>query len=357
MPNGRLEVLADCFSLEEHPFDPQVDTRRRLDFRRRGISLSKPLDVFNVEELKDYFVRTGPFKDAIQQIKDYLVANNYPTGGGYPPAFLIEGAKGVGRSTMASFLAYQIKKRNAGGASFNTLPVPSEHFGKLLFTIRNFVRGHINRFQIPNCDEALNFYTDQAINPPDPSVDYLRQIFAQLGNCMGAAPPQIIVIESITWQRKEWMVQLYEYLSPLNIVLIFLSEDRRVFNAFRELRNSPRLFGLEVSLDALDRQMAEEYLASRLANFRSAQAPADKAGLFPFAAQVLSQTFAPGQKIGIKLIETIFRGAFNTKLDELAARYEQPNQAPNPPIRSEELLIPYESVSKYYKFSLSMPGR
>lgn len=357
MPNGRERVLADCFSLEEHPFNPQVDTRRKLDFLQRGVSLSKPLDVFNVEELKDYFIRTGPFKNAVQEVKDYLTTNNYPTGGTYPPAFLIEGAKGVGRSTMASFLGYQIKKRNAGRASFNTLPVPSENLAKLLFTIRNFIRLHITNFKIPNCDVALNFYSNEEINPQDPSIDYLTQIFAQLAACMVAAPPHILVIESITWQRKEWMAQLHQVLAPLNIVLIFLTEDRRVFNSFRDLRNSPRLAGLEVSLDALDRQMAEEYLSSRLANFRSAQTPADKAGLFPFATQVLIQTFPPGQKIGIKLLESIFRGAFNAKLNELSARYGQQGQGPNPPIRSEELLIPYESVSKYYKFSLSVPGK
>lgn len=356
MPNGRQRVLADCFSLDEHPFDPQMDTRRKLDFRQRGVSLTRPLDVFNVEELKDYFIRTGPFKDAVQEIKDFLIATNYPNGSTYPPAFLIEGAKGVGRSTMASFLGYQIKKRNAVGASFNTVPVSSEHFGRLLLTIRNLVRGHINKYQIANCEAAMNFYSTEEINPQDPSVDYLRQIFGQLAPCMVTAPPQILVIESITWQRRDWIGQLYEYLSPLNIVLVFMTEDRRVFNAFRDLRNTPRLVGLEVSLDALDRQMAEEFLTSRLQNFRSAKTPANKIGLFPFAAQILDQTFPPGQKIGIKLLESIFRGAFNIKLDELSARYgaEQP---PNPPIRSEELLIAFEAVSRYYQVSLRTPGR
>ena len=353
MSNARQRVLADCFSLEEHPFDPQLDARRKLDFRRRGVSLTKPLDVFNVEELKDYFIRTGPFKDAVEQVKDFLTRTNYPNGGAYPPAFLIHGDKGVGRSTMASFLGYQIKKRNPAGASFNNVPVVSENVGKLLFSIKNYIRLHINKFQLPNCNDALNFYSNTDINPADPSLDYLRQIFVQLATCMVASPPLILEIESITYvDRKEWMSQLYDYLKPLNIVLIFMTEDPRVFHYFQKQRNLGRIVGQEVSLEPLDRQMAEEFLTSRLANFRSAQSPVNKAGLFPFAAQILNQTFPPGTKIGIKRLESMFHGAFNLKLDQLSGRYVQPGQPPNPPIRADELLIPFESVGDYLQGSI-----
>jgi hypothetical protein len=350
MANERQRLLMECFSLVEHPFEPEADARRGLDFRTLGVNLARPLDVFRVEALNEYFVRVGPFNDAVQQIDAYLGAQGYP-GGGNAPAFLIEGAKGVGRTTMASFLGYRIKTRGGGIASLSNVPVTTEHFGRLLFTIKNLVNVHVTRHKIPNCEPAFAFYSDAAINPQDPEVSYLGQIFAELTQCMGAAPPLILVIDSITWERRSWTERLYALLSPLNIVLVFLTDDRRVYNAFRDLRSGPTLNGLEVSLDKLDRQMAEEFLKHRLEIFRSDQSPIAHMGLFPFVSQALNQTIPPGEKIGIKLLEQIFRGAFNIKLQELFPQYLN-TQPPDPQFQPEQLLIPFDYLSRYYSKAL-----
>jgi hypothetical protein len=344
--DARQRLLMECFSLVEHPFEPEADARRGLNFRALGVSLARPLDVFRVEALDSYFVRVGPFRDAVQQIDDYLVANGYPSGVS-APAFLIEGARGVGRTTLASFLGYRIKTRSAGIASLNNVPVTTEHFGRLLFTIKNLVNLHVTRHQIPNCETAFALFLNADINPQDPSINYLGQIFAELAQCMAAAPPLILVIESLTWERRTWIERLYALLSPLNIVLVFLTDDRRVHNFFRELRTGSTLNGREVSLDKLDRQMAEEFLKHRLDIFRSHPSPIEKTGLFPFVAQTLNQTIRPGEKIGIKLLEQILRGAFNVKMEELYPQFLN-TQPPDPQFQPEQLLIPFDYLSRYY---------
>jgi hypothetical protein len=349
MPNQMQRLLLECFSLEEHPFEPEAD-QRGLNFRALGVSLARPLDVFRVGGLEPYFVRVGPFNDAVQKIDAYLAAQGYP-GGGNAPAFLIEGAKGVGRTTMASFLGYRIKTLGGGSASLNNVPVTTEHLGRLLFTIKNLVNLHVTRHQIPNCEGAFALFSNADINPQDPSINYLGQIFAELAQCMGAAPPLILVIESITWERRDWITRLYAHLSPLNIVLVFLTDDRRIYNAFRDLRSGPTLNGLEVSLDKLDRRMAEEFLIHRLESFRSNQSPIAHRGLFPFVAQALNQTIPPGEKIGIKLLEQIFRGAFNIKLQELSPQYLNA-QPPNPQFQPQQLLIPFDYLRRYYSSAL-----
>ena len=350
MTTERQRLLRECFSLVEHPFEPEADPRRNINFRTLGVSLARPLDVFRVKELESYFVRVGPFNDAVQQIDAYLGAQGYP-GGGNAPAFLIEGAKGVGRTTMASFLAYRIKTRAGDVASLNNVLVTTEHFGRLLFTIKNLVNVHVTRHKIPNCEAAFAFYPDAAINPQDPEVSYLGQIFAELGQCMGISPPLILVIDSLTWERRSWVERLYALLSPLNIVLAFLTDDRRIYNAFRDLRSGPTLNGLEVSLDKLDRAMAEDFLKHRLEIFRCDKSPIGRTGLFPFVSQALNQTIPPGEKISIKLLEQIFRGAFNIKLEELAPQYVNA-QPPNPQFQPEQLLIPFDYLSRYYSQAL-----
>ncbi|HKR61101.1 MAG TPA: hypothetical protein VJS64_15380, partial [Pyrinomonadaceae bacterium] len=177
--DAKQRILLECFSLVEHPFEPEADKARGLNFRALGVSLAKPLDVFRVGALDDYFVRVGPFSDAVRQIDAYLVASGYPGGAG-APAFLIEGAKGVGRTTMASFIGFRIKTRSNGVASLNNVPITTEHFGRLLFTIKNLVNQHVTRHNVPNCDGAFALFSNADINPQDPSINYLGQIFAEL---------------------------------------------------------------------------------------------------------------------------------------------------------------------------------
>jgi hypothetical protein len=103
MPNQMQRLLLECFSLEEHPFEPETDNRNGLNFRALGVSLARPLDVFRVGGLEQYFVRVGPFNDAVLKIDAYLAAQGYP-GGGNAPAFLIEGAKAWAAPQWPAFL-------------------------------------------------------------------------------------------------------------------------------------------------------------------------------------------------------------------------------------------------------------
>jgi len=349
MTEGNKRVLSECFSLLEHPFEPQGDPRRNLDFQALGVSLAKTLDVFKVKELGAFLLRTGPFETGINTIDGFL--DGLPAGGD-APAFLIEGSKGVGRSTMANYIASRIKERNQDKASLYEITVGSEHFGKLLFTIKAKIAAHIRKFQVSDCDDALNSYSEIAINPQDPSQEFLLQIFTDLRACLAGAPPLVLVIESINFMRQDWIEKLSDALGQLNVVLIFLTEDPRVRNHFVALRNGALLKGIEVRLTPLDRQMAEDFLKARLEAFRADQTPLDRAGLFPFVSQVLMEAIPPGKTIGIKLLEYIVHGAFNMKVEELAPKFPAPNQEPNPPIMLEQMVIPFEYLKRYYASSL-----
>jgi hypothetical protein len=343
-------VLVECFSLDDNPFEPKIDAQRGLDFQKMGVSLAKPLDIFRVEPLKDYFAPVGAFDIAVQAVDAFFKRSNYPADGGPPPAFLIQGVQGVGRSTMAIFLAYQIKVRKLGNASLKTVPVTSEHWGRLLFTIKKLIKQHVENYDIPNCDEAFDLFSDTDINPQDPSVSYLAQIFTNLGQCMVATAPLILVIESITWERRDWMADLYGLLNQLNVVLIFLTDDRRIFNTFR---NVPKPDGFEVGLNPFDRQMAEQFLTLRLKMFRRANSPQDKSGLFPFPSETLDLILPPGKTYSIKWLEQVFRGAFNAKLKELLPLFKaSKGQPPNPQVQRESLLIPYKELSSSYVSTL-----
>jgi hypothetical protein len=345
MSNETQRVLTECFSLTEHPFEPKVDPLLNVNFRMMGVSLSRALDVFRVAELKDYFLQVGPFKQAVADIESFLSG---PGSGGTAPAFLIEGGEGVGRSTMANYVGYLIKEQNQGAASLNTVPVPSDHFGKLLFTIKSLIALHVKQHNVPNCEAAFALFSDEVIGPQDPSVNYLSTIFAQLVSPMAVAPPLILIVESINWDRRDWMMRLYDLLSKLNIVLVFLTEDQKVYNIFQNLGSGPKLSGLAVSLDALDRQMAEEFLIERMGRFRSKPSPIDKQGLFPFASQALNGALR--KNLEIKKLEVLCRGAFNNKLSELSSRFKATNgQPPNPPIGAAELVISFDDFGNYVR--------
>jgi hypothetical protein len=344
-------LLKECFSLLEHPFEPKTDPQTGLNFKQLGVSLARPLDIFRVEDLRKYFAQVGPFASAVTAVETFLGQTGYPAGA--PPAFLIEGAKGFGRSTMASFLAYKIKAKNGGGASFYNVPVTSEHWGRLLFTIKNLIKQHVTTHHIQNCDAAFALFSNEDINPQDPSVNYLGQIFAQLAQCMVGPPPLVLAIESITWQRLDWITGLFDLLNPLNVVLIFLTDDRRVYNIFANLRNGPNLTGFELRLAPFDKQMATQFLTERLDIFRDANAPQGRTGLFPFRSQTMDLTLPDNKRLSIKLLEQVFRVAFNRKLRELTAVYDA-NSGPqgNQQALQDALLIPYGDLTTSYVSTL-----
>jgi hypothetical protein len=329
-------VLEDWWCLDTHPFEPDRDRRRNFDFRRQGVSLENPLDVFYVNELVHYYARIGAFGDAEKEIRHVLQTLRYPGGGVVPPAVLIEGANGAGRSSLANLIAYIVQDRwravdpdRAKDAQLLEVPVTGENFAKLLFTIKQSVQQHADECGLQACQSIFRTWSDEAVGGANnPEEGYLETFLLRLKQCMRAAPPLILLIEPIKYQQREWVNRLHAILAPLNIMPIFTTENPNVTAVVRGSISQSRLRGVTLCLRGLTEQETCELLMERLATFRPDGAPPDRQDLFPFAPEAIEQAFRDqANGLPIKLALMLLRDAFNAKLSELAELPEDPTPA------------------------------
>lgn len=315
----QTDILSKYYFLNDHPFDPERDTGRKLELKANKLSLLRELKMFEHKELKNYFVKVGPFKIASATVDDYLDGIGY-TGSPVPPAFLIQGAKGTGLDSMINYVADAIRD-HAPGATLHSTPIPSASQSRLLFLLKGLLEKFLS--------ESSEIFARYAfINPSRPDLAYLEAMLKELA--AGSVPdrPLILALGPIAWGSREWLVWLYRLLAPLNVFLVFYSDDTRIASWFDDLVKQNSLSGRTVRLKGLDAAEGQLFLALRFEDFRTAAVDPKS---FPFSPVALPSIFrdVPEQRVGVKFLIQILRISLNAKLAALEKSYVEPPPPPN----------------------------
>jgi hypothetical protein len=349
------KVLRECYCLEDNPFDPSRDPQNTFDFRANKASLVKPLDIFNISALEPFFIKIGKFQEAVDEVEEFLIENNWTPGVDQPPTFLVKAENGMGRTTLANYIAYLVKdQRVAGVASLYTQDVPDENFAQFAFSLKKVIEVHAKESRITGCDSVFSTFPDALLDPPGgggPRLNLLNNVFQMLVKPLSNAPPLLLVVESITYEREDWMYRLYKMLSPLNVVFIFLTTDERVRMSYNELVEAGSMAGRSVELEALDQALTLKFFNVRFGLYRAAGPCAGQWYLFPFGQDIFDQAFKPEKDdeesptFGIKFLLAVFRGALNLKINRLSKAFAQPN----PQLPPDELAIIWNDVEDAFK--------
>jgi hypothetical protein len=345
-----LNVLRELFFLSDNPFAPSEDPQRNFRFGTRGAYLNRALNVFEVAELLEYFVKVGPFGSAVTDLDEYLENTGYPQGGAYPPAFYIYGATGAGRSTMAYYIAHRIRERaGPAGVMLGEVPVKGSDLAKHLFSIKGFIKRHATRQEAEAALEIIKEYETQ-MNALEPNERLLKEMFTMLRPNMMGLPPLILVMENLEYVHHDrWFGELYRTLKELNVVFIFIGEDA-LADRFEGLLRSKVISGLIVSLDKLDRQAGVEFLQRRVETFRLPTLPPGRHNLFPFIEQELDVAFKDPAALDLRYMLNLLNGALKLRLKKLAPFYAAPRAGGDPPqFADEELCITAELIEESIK--------
>jgi hypothetical protein len=314
------QVLANHFYLEDHPFSPHIDRQNNFDFWEKKAFLTKPLDVFGVDGLERYFSRVGTFGSEIARVTAFLDGLGI-IDQGLPPAILIQGAKGSGSNSMASYVAYLIRERCRAEPTLLSIPdIQSENPAKLLQQARRMVDIHIKKHQIAGCEPIMEAFRDE-FRDKTPDEGDLSALFANLVPYLGTAPLLVLIVEAISWTRLDWIRLLHKALGPLNVALIFLTEDLKVSIQFGELiRRDDIAPGHIVHLAGLDCNEGRALVEERMNRFRQVGCPSEKAGLFPYEWAAFEKVFQgyPQKRVVIKKLIEYCHRALNKKLSELS---------------------------------------
>jgi hypothetical protein len=333
---ARTEILTKYYSLHDNPFEPEQDAPRKINFKQSKLSLMRELKMFEQPALKNYFVKVGSFKIASAEVESFLDSIGY-NGSPVPPAILVQGAKGTGMDSMAQYVALAIRDR-APGATLSPVPIPSASQPRLLILIK----GALERF-LPDGKEVFARY-DKLIDPRRPDLAFLKAMLQELATGNIPDQPLILTLNSIAWDSRDWLLWLYTLLSPLNVFLVFFSDDTRVASWFDDLVAKGLLPGRSLRLKGLDAGEGKLFLELRFDDFR-AMAVAPKT--FPFSPAALPLIFqdVPEQRVGVKFLLQILRNSLNAKIAALEKSYADPPPPP-PSIQIEWLDIsgPYEAI-------------
>jgi hypothetical protein len=314
------QVLANHFYLEDHPFSPHIDHQNNFDFQKNKALLTKPLDVFRVNDLDRYYSKVGVFGSEIARVTAFL--NNLGLiDEGRPPAILVEGERGCGADSMANYIAYLIKQRcQAPPTLLSMPPVDSENRAKGLLAAEMTLEMHIEEQHLQGCDALLRRFNER-IHPTDPDEMLLKLLFSNLRPKLEGAPWLILISGPVTYLRSDWINTLHEQLSPLNVSFIFITDDPKVTVQFEsQVQTGNIIPGHTVRLTGLDRKEGQDLLEARMKFFRLANSPANKVGLFPFEQVAFDQLFQghPQNKVVIKKLIEHCQRALNKKVGELS---------------------------------------
>jgi hypothetical protein len=328
------EILTKYYLLSDHPFEPERDTKRHFDFKAQNLSLMKELRMFEHSQLKDYFVNVGSFNASCAEVENFLHNVGY-NGSPAPPAILIQGARGSGMDSMAQYVALAVRARAAGATSY-LIPIPSASQSRLLVLVKAELKGFM-----PNEEKIFTKY-DGLIDPQKPDLAYLRAMFLELAARNIPNQPLILLLKSVSWDCRDWLLSLYQLLSPLNVFLVFFTEDTRVASWFDDLVAKSLLLGRSVRLRGLDAGEGRSFVEMRLSSFRSVSVVPES---FPFNPQALPLIFrdVPEQRVGVKFFIQILRNSLNAKIAALEGSYVDP-----PPPRSA-IQIEWMDISDAYE--------
>jgi hypothetical protein len=345
-----MKALRELFFLVDNPFSPTEDTERKFRFGTRGAYLNRALNVFEIKELLEYFVKVGYFKSAVDDLTEYLDNTDYPKGGAYPPAFYIYGASGAGRSTMAYYIAHRIKELSKQAeAALGEIPVKGSDLAKHLFSIKGFIKRHAAKHEVQACLDIIQEY-DAQMTAAEPNERLLKEMFSMLRQSMIDLPPLILIMENLEYiHHDRWFGELYTILKDLNVVLIFIG-DNALTDRFERLLRDEVISGLVVSLSSMDREMGTSFLQSRVDTFRLSTFPAGANRLFPFFEPELAVAFKDPPVLNLRYMLNLLNTALKLKLRKLAPFYtgqEGPGAAPQ--FSEDELRITAELIEDSIK--------
>ncbi len=355
------KVLKECYCLEDNPFDPSHDPQSTFDFRANRASLAKPLDIFNISELEPFFVKVGKFQEAVDEVGQFLIENAWTPGVDQPPTFLVKAQNGVGRTTLANYVAYLVKEQCvAGPAALYTLDVPNEDFAQLAFSLKKLIEVHARENKVAGCDIIFVTYPDTLLDSgTGPKLPLLNNVFQMLTKPMSDAPPLLVVMESITYEREDWMFRLYKMLSSLNVVLIFLTDDERVRMTYNELVEGGAMDGRSLELEPLDKALTLEFFDMRFGLYRPGGQCKGQWDLFPFGQDIFDIAFTPEKDdeddpaFGVKFLLTVFRGALNVKINKLSPSFAQAN----PQLPPKQVAITWKDVEVAFRRAVRKAAR
>jgi hypothetical protein len=340
----------DALCLGAHPFFPDRDPRRNFDFQKNNVSLRGPLMMFEHPELAEYYVRVGGFERASDEADRALDARRYPTRGLQPPAILVQGGSAVGRSSFAEYLAHIIRRRWEAAApavkpGCRRIKINGENIAKLLWVIKTYVKNHADSNAIAGAKEAFEMWAaDGGVTTPDENV--IESLFAELAPSMRAAPPLILIIRDITFQRRAWMARLASPLTAMNVVPIFISDHPNVYTLTRA--NDPDFISLQ--LRTLLPQDGEAFVRARVRSFR-VPCLHQHDDTYPFDAAAVRATCAslPGG-MGVRLLVELMSSSLDQLVDALEAKRQQdPAFQPTP----ADLVVNANHITAGYRHALS----
>ena len=161
--------------------------------------------------------------------------------------------------------------------------------------------------------------------------------------------PLILALGPIAWDSRDWLGWLYRLLAPLNVFLIFYSDDTRIASWFDDLVAQHSLSGRSLRLKGLDATEGQLFLTQRFENFRTSVVNPLS---FPFNPVALPGIFrdVPEQRVGVKFLIQILRISLNAKLAALEKTYVEP---PPPP---HQIQIEWLDISGAYRDVLNPQG-
>jgi hypothetical protein len=332
------DILNNYYSLSDHPFDPQTDQKRKLDLKARKLSLMRELKMFEHSELRNYFVKVGSFLTTSEALDKLLTDSNY-NGSPVPPALLVQGTKGTGMDSMAQYAALAIRDR-APGAILRLVPIPSASKPRLLMLIK----GELESF-LPDGKDIFAKY-DKLLDPRKPDQAFLTTLIRELTTLNIPDQPLILTIGPINWDCKDWLLWLYQLLAPLNVFLIFFSDDTRIASWFDDQIGKGLIPGLCLRLKGLNAAEGQQFVEKRFDDFRAASVTPKS---FPFHPTVFPGIFkgVPEERVGVKFLIQILRNSLNAKISTLEKGYV----IPPPPQKT--IQIEWVDISSAYEVVLN----
>jgi hypothetical protein len=354
MAGVSARVLNEYLFLADHPFEPTLDPGPPpFDFQDRDAYLTDELDVFRVRELMRYFLAVGPFGDAVQTVRQRLDALHGGFRATAVPPILVYGGNGAGRTSMSRVVAHLLRERCAAPPTLNPVDVIGEHLGKILLAVAEHVEIHVGQ-HAPGRVALLQPLA--RINQENPDEFALVRLLGNdaLRQVMRGTPCLIEVIEPITLVRWEWVGRLSRLLRPLNIVLLFLTDNDNVVTLFESLLPD----GLSVRLSELDVQDLLDLIEARMTTFRHGALPPGRPRVFPFDAAVVRKAYADKGEWRMKPLLRLLRTAVSRKVAALGRHADGlVAGAPLPLIGEAEATVSWEDMTAAYREALGGPGR
>lgn len=340
--------------LAEHPFSPERDPIRNREFRDKKLSLLSTLKMFDHPELADYYVRVGGFDQAAKRAEDALDANHFPTPGQQPPVVLIQGNAAVGRSSFAEYLAYRLRAKWEAAFPGNVptlqrIKIEGENIARLMYRIKIYLRDHTDLNSVAGAARLYKRWEDDG-GANEPNESQLESLFGDLADAMQDAPPLILIIRTITYERMGWIARLGTRLTAMNVIPIFITDSRLVSTLVAN--EHPSVVAL--ALAPLDSAQAQQFVEQRINTFRKPGCAHGHKALDPFDPITLTNAFeGRAQGLGVRFFIEVMCGAFEEFLKDLGGKLNDPGYKP----ASTDLLVQWRHVSDGYRRRLSPGGQ